>query len=140
VNLRREEPEFGIRHDSVGTHALNRREDGEPVRVLITERDLEHTGDPSMSELREALVAVYGTDYRLRNANWISRFTDMTRQAASYRHGRVLLAGDAAHVHPPHGGQGLNTGVQDAVNLGWKLAQVVNKTSPESRLPAGMCA
>jgi FAD binding domain-containing protein/aromatic ring hydroxylase-like protein len=58
----------------------------------------------------------------------------MTRQAASYRHGRVLLAGDAAHVHPPQGGQGLNTGVQDAVNLGWKLAQVVNKTSPESLL------
>jgi hypothetical protein len=58
----------------------------------------------------------------------------MTRQAASYRHGRVLLAGDAAHVHPPQGGQGLNTGVQDAVNLGWKLAQVVNTTSPERLL------
>jgi hypothetical protein len=87
-----------------------------------------------MSELREALVAVYGTDYGLRSANWISRFTDMTRQAATYRRGRVLLAGDAAHLHPPHGGQGLNTGVQDAVNLGWKLAQVVNKTSPESLL------
>src|SRR3984893_16499308 len=87
-----------------------------------------------MGELREALVAVYGTDYGLRSARWISRFTDMTRQAASYRHGRVLVAGDAAHVHPPQGGQGLNTGVQDAVNLGWKLAQVVNKTSPESLL------
>src|SRR5687767_3951552 len=58
----------------------------------------------------------------------------MARQAVSYRRGRVLLAGDAAHVHPPQGGQGLNTGVQDAVNLGWKLAQVVNKTSPESLL------
>ena len=65
---------------------------------------------------------------------WISRFTDMTRQAASYRKGRVLLAGDAAHVHSPVGGQGLNTGVQDAVNLGWKLAQVVNGTSPDSLL------
>jgi 2-polyprenyl-6-methoxyphenol hydroxylase-like FAD-dependent oxidoreductase len=129
-----EEPEFGFRRDSVGTHALNRREDGEPVRVVLTERHLEHTGDPSMGELREALVAVYGTDYGLRSANWISRFTDMTRQAASYRRGRILLAGDAAHVHPPHGGQGLNTGVQDAVNLGWKLAQVVSKTSPESLL------
>ena len=129
-----EEPEFGFRHDSVGTHALGRREDGEPIRVVLTERHVEHTGDPSMSELREALVAVYGTDYGLRSASWISRFTDMTRQAASYRHGRVLLAGDAAHVHPPQGGQGLNTGVQDAVNLGWKLAQVVNKTSPESLL------
>src|SRR5439155_15267888 len=70
----------------------------------------------------------------LRSANWISRFTDMARQAASYRHGRVLLAGDAAHVHAPDGGQGLQTGVQDAVNLGWKLAQVVNRTSPEGLL------
>ena len=87
-----------------------------------------------MDELREALVGVYGTDYGLRSASWISRFTDMARQAVSYRRGRVLLAGDAAHVHPPQGGQGLNTGVQDAVNLGWKLAQVVNKTSPESLL------
>jgi len=87
-----------------------------------------------MDDLREALVGVYGTDFGLRRANRISRFTDMTRQAASYRQGRVLLAGDAAHVHPPHGGQGLNTGVQDAVNLGWKLAQVVNTTSPESLL------
>ena len=129
-----EEPEFGFRRDSVGQHALGRRADGEPIRVVLTERHVDHTGDPSMDELREALVAVYGTDYGLRSANWISRFTDMTRQAASYRHGRVLLAGDAAHVHPPQGGQGLNTGVQDAVNLGWKLAQVVNKTSPESLL------
>ena len=129
-----EEPEFGFRRDSVGQHALGRREAGEPIRVVLTERHVDHTGDPSMDELREALVAVYGTDYGLRSASWISRFTDMTRQAASYRDGRVLLAGDAAHVHPPQGGQGLNTGVQDAVNLGWKLAQVVNETSPESLL------
>jgi 2-polyprenyl-6-methoxyphenol hydroxylase-like FAD-dependent oxidoreductase len=129
-----EEPELGFRRDSVGTHALGRREDGEPVRVVLTERQLEHAGDPSMDELREALVAVYGTDFGLRSASWISRFTDMTRQAVSYRRGRVLLAGDAAHVHPPQGGQGLNTGVQDAVNLGWKLAQVVKRTSPESLL------
>ncbi|MQB01765.1 MAG: hypothetical protein GEU78_16040 [Actinobacteria bacterium] len=129
-----EEPEFGMRRDSVGTHGLAPIENGGLVRVVLTERDVGHTDDPSMSELREALVGVYGTDYGLRSANWISRFTDMARQAASYRHGRVLLAGDAAHVHPPQGGQGLNTGVQDAVNLGWKLAQVVNKTSPESLL------
>lgn len=87
-----------------------------------------------MDELRDALVAVYGTDYGVHSASWISRFSDMARQAASYRQGRVLLAGDAAHVHPPQGGQGLNTGVQDAVNLGWKLAQVVEGTSPESLL------
>jgi 2-polyprenyl-6-methoxyphenol hydroxylase-like FAD-dependent oxidoreductase len=125
-----EEPEFGFRHDRAGSHAMNRREPGEPIRVVLTEPDLTHTGRPTITELRAALVAVYGTDYGLRRASWLSRFTDVTRQAASYRHGRVLLAGDAAHVHPPQGGQGLNTDVQDAVNLGWKLAQVVNATSP----------
>src|SRR5881296_3985259 len=78
--------------------------------------------------------AGWRTDFGVHSPAWISRFTDMTRQAASYRKGRVLLAGDAAHVHYPVGGQGLNTGVQDAVNLGWKLAQVVNGTSPESLL------
>ncbi|MBA2730220.1 MAG: FAD-dependent oxidoreductase, partial [Euzebyaceae bacterium] len=129
-----EEPELGMRPEGGGIGPVNRAEGGGPFRVVLTERHVEHTGDPSMGELREALVAVYGTDYGLRSATWISRFTDMARQAASYRHGRVLLAGDAAHVHPPQGGQGLNTGVQDAVNLGWKLAQVVNKTSPESLL------
>jgi 3-(3-hydroxy-phenyl)propionate hydroxylase len=129
-----EKPEFGFRHDSVGTHALGPAADGGAVGVVLTERQLHHAGAPSISELREALVAVYGTDYGLRSAHTISRFTDMTRQAVSYRRGRVLLAGDAAHVHPPQGGQGLNTGVQDAVNLGWKLAQVINKTSPESLL------
>ena len=128
-----EEPELGFRRDSAGTHALGRAEGGQ-VGVLITEREVAHTGQPSMDELREALVAVYGTDYGLRRATWISRFTDMARQADSYRRGRVLLAGDAAHIHPPHGGQGMGTGVQDAMNLGWKLAQVVNETSPESLL------
>jgi 3-(3-hydroxy-phenyl)propionate hydroxylase len=129
-----EEPEIGMRRQGGGIGPVNRAEGGGPFRVVLTERHLDHTGDPSMGELREALVAVYGTDYGLRSANWISRFTDMSRQAASYRQGRVLLAGDAAHVHPPQGGQGLNTGVQDAVNLGWKLAQVINKTAPESLL------
>jgi len=101
---------------------------------VLTERHLEQASNPDLADLREAIVAVYGTDFGLRGANWISRFTDMTRQAASYRRGRVLLAGDAAHLHPPHGGQGLNTGVQDAVNLGWKLAQVVNGTMPATLL------
>jgi hypothetical protein len=80
------------------------------------------------------MVRVWGTDFGVHDATWISRFTDMTRQAASYREGHVLLAGDAAHIHYPVGGQGLNLGVQDAVNLGWKLAQVVRGTSPESLL------
>jgi 3-(3-hydroxy-phenyl)propionate hydroxylase len=87
-----------------------------------------------MRDVSELLIAVYGTDYGIHSPTWISRFTDMTRQAAAYRERRVLLAGDAAHVHPPVGGQGLNIGVQDAVNLGWKLAQVVKRTSPESLL------
>ena len=129
-----EEPPLGFRHNSVGTHALGPASDGTSIRVLIMERQVDHTGDPGMDELREALVSVWGTDYGLRRASWISRFTDMSRQAVAYRADRVLLAGDAAHVHPPQGGQGLNTGVQDAVNLGWKLAQVVRKTSPESLL------
>jgi 2-polyprenyl-6-methoxyphenol hydroxylase-like FAD-dependent oxidoreductase len=126
-----EEPQLGVRREGGG---IGRAGDGGRFRVVLTEQHREHAGDPGMGELREALVAVYGTDYGLRRAGWISRFTDMSRQAVSYRRGRVLLAGDAAHVHPPQGGQGLNTGVQDAVNLGWKLAQVVNKTSPESLL------
>lgn len=128
-----DEPETGMRHDRLGSHGIGRLEDGR-VRVVLTEGDVARGGEPDLEELRAALVAVYGTDFGLRRATWISRFTDMTRQAATYRRGRVLLAGDAAHVHPPHGGQGLGTGVQDAVNLGWKLAQVVAGTSPEALL------
>ncbi|MGE5433491.1 MAG: FAD-dependent monooxygenase, partial [Candidatus Doudnabacteria bacterium] len=105
-----------------------------PVRVMVTEQHPGATSEPTLRDLSEALIAVYGTDYGVHSPTWISRFTDMTRQAAAYREGRVLLAGDAAHVHSPVGGQGLNTGVQDAVNLGWKLAQVVNRTSPEDLL------
>ncbi len=130
-----EEPEFGLREGG----GIGRAADGGLVRVALAEQHVEHAGEPTLQNLSETLIAVDGTDYGLRSANWISRFTDMTRQAASYRKGRVLLAGDAAHVHPPQGGQGLNTGVQDAVNLGWKLAQVVNKTSPESLLDTYHC-
>ncbi len=129
-----EEPEWGLRRDALGIHSLSRLEDGGAVRVMVTEQRPGRTGEPTLRDLSEALVAVYGTDYGIHSPTWISRFTDMTRQAASYRKGRVLLAGDAAHVHYPVGGQGLNIGVQDAVNLGWKLAQVVKKTSPERLL------
>ena len=108
--------------------------DSGPVRVMLTEEHVGATTEPTLRDLSEGLIAVYGTDYGIHSPTSISRFTDMTRQAAAYREGRVLLAGDAAHVHAPDGGQGLNTGVQDAVNLGWKLAQVVNRTSPESLL------
>jgi hypothetical protein len=108
-------------------------EDGRVGVVLREERV--STGDaPTLEGLREGLVALYGTDYGLRRATYLSRFTDMTRQAASYRDRRVLLAGDAAHIHSPMGGQGLNLGVQDAVNLGWKLAQVVKGISAETLL------
>jgi 3-(3-hydroxy-phenyl)propionate hydroxylase len=127
------EPEWGMRRDAIGVQSLARLEDG-LVGVLVTERQVGHTTEPTLRDLSEALIAVYGTDYGVHSPTSISRFTDMTRQAASYRDRRVLLAGDAAHVHFPVGGQGLNIGVQDAVNLGWKLAQVVKETSPESLL------
>jgi 2-polyprenyl-6-methoxyphenol hydroxylase-like FAD-dependent oxidoreductase len=129
-----EEPEWGMRRDTRGAQVLARLEDGGSVRVLVSEEHVGQTGEPTLRDLSQALVAVYGTDYGIRNPTSISRFTDMTRQAAAYRDRRVLLAGDAAHVHYPVGGQGLNIGVQDAVNLGWKLAQVVKETSPESLL------
>jgi len=129
-----EEPDVGIRRDAKGVHAMGRLEDGKHVRVVVREEQVQHTGEPSLHDLSELLIAVRGTDYGVHSPAWIARFTDMARQAASYRAGRVLLAGDAAHVHSPVGGQGLNLGVQDAVNLGWKLAQVVNGTSPERLL------
>jgi 2-polyprenyl-6-methoxyphenol hydroxylase-like FAD-dependent oxidoreductase len=140
-----EEPELGIHTDDRGTHALGKLEyeirdgevvykDGGTVGVMLTEERVVQDGEPTLGDLREALIGVYGTDYGVHSPSSISRFTDMTRQAAAYRDRRVLLAGDAAHVHAPDGGQGLNTGVQDAVNLGWKLAQVVNGTSPEGLL------
>ena len=129
----REEPAFGLRRDERGTYALGKLEDGR-VRVVLREDRVGHGDAPTLDELRGALVALYGTDFGLRAATFLSRFTDVTRQADRYREGRVLLAGDAAHVHSPMGGQGLNLGVQDAVNLGWKLAQVVRGTSPERLL------
>ena len=140
-----EEPELGIRHDALGVHSLGRVEyeirdgevvymDGGPVRVMVTEPHVGPTSEPTLRDLSEALIAVWGTDYGVHSPTWISRFTDAARQADAYRNRRVLLAGDAAHVHNPVGGQGLNTGVQDAVNLGWKLAQVVKQTSPDSLL------
>jgi 2-polyprenyl-6-methoxyphenol hydroxylase-like FAD-dependent oxidoreductase len=140
-----EEPELGVRRDAKGTHGIGRLEyeirdgevvymDGGPLRVVVTEQQLGPSSEPTLRDLSEALIAVYGTDFGIHSPTWISRFTDMTRQAADYRAGRVLLAGDSAHVHYPAGGQGLSLGVQDAVNLGWKLAQVVNGTSPESLL------
>ncbi|MFD1986683.1 FAD-dependent monooxygenase [Mesorhizobium newzealandense] len=129
-----EEPAWGFRSNAFGIHALGKIEEGGRVGVVLTEPRLKTSGEPTLRDLSEALVAVYGTDYGVHSPIWLSRFTDMTRQAATYRDRRVLLAGDAAHIHPPMGGQGLNIGVQDGVNLGWKLAQVVKRISPESLL------
>jgi flavin-dependent dehydrogenase len=129
-----EEPEIGMRPEGGGLGPVDPTKGGGPYGVVLMERPAEPSSEPTLEDLREALIRAYGTDYGVHTPTWISRFYDTSRQAASYRKGRVLLAGDAAHVHPPHGGQGLNTGVQDAVNLGWKLAQVIKGISPESLL------
>ncbi len=129
-----EEPEYGIQHDPHGVRSMNLLEDGKTVRILVTEPEVGPPTEPTLEDLSGLLKATYGTDFGVHSPVWITRFTDMTRQAASYREGRVLLAGDSAHIHYPAGGQGLQNGMQDAVNLGWKLGQVVNGTSPESLL------
>jgi 2-polyprenyl-6-methoxyphenol hydroxylase-like FAD-dependent oxidoreductase len=129
-----EEPPFGVRRDGKGTYAIGKVEGEKRARVVLREDQVGQGREPTLGDVREALIGLYGTDFGLHGATWISRFSNMTRQAASYRDRRVLVAGDAAHVHSPVGGQGLNLGVQDAVNLGWKLAQVVHGTSPESLL------
>jgi flavin-dependent dehydrogenase len=139
-----EEPELGIRNDERGTYGFGKLDyeirggevvygEGGPFRIMVPEEE-PGSGELTIDDLRREMIAIYGTDYGVHHATWISRFTDMTRQAAAYRKGRVMLAGDAAHVHSPVGGQGLNIGVQDAANLGWKLAQVVKGTSPKDLL------
>lgn len=128
-----EEPKWGMHRDHRGLHGLSKLENG-TVRVMLTEEHIGATSEPTLRDLRDGLVAVYGSHYGTHSPTWISRFTDVTRQAATYRDRRVFLAGDAAHVHAPDGGQGIQTGIGDAVNLGWKLAQVIKGTSPESLL------
>lgn len=127
-----DEPPRGIQRDDKGTYAIGRLEDGR-VRAVLREEQVQ-SGEPTRDELRRLLSSLYGTEFGLGEVSWLSRFSDASRQASRYRAGRVLLAGDAAHVHSPMGGQGLNTGLQDAVNLGWKLAQVVKGTSSDSLL------
>jgi 3-(3-hydroxy-phenyl)propionate hydroxylase len=129
-----EEPRWGFREDAHGTHGIGKSGSDGVARMVLTERELHADGEPSLADISDALIGTYGTDFGIHTPVWISRFTDMTRQASTYRDRRVLLAGDAAHVHPPVGGQGLNLGVQDAVNLGWKLALVVKAIAPESLL------
>lgn len=129
-----EEPAFGVRRAEKGVNAIGRLDEGQRVRIVLVEPEVGREGEPGLEDLRTALRGAYGTDFGVHRPTFLSRFTDAARQAASYRAGRVLLAGDAAHVHAPAGGQGLNIGVQDAVNLGWKLAQVLQGRSPESLL------
>lgn len=140
-----ETPPLGMHQTTLGTHGFGRVDyeirngeiiyaDHGPIRVMLSEAEVGAASEPTLADLREALIARCGTDYGVHSPTWITRFTDATRQAASYRSGRVLLAGDAAHIHSPVGGQGLNMGMQDAVNLGWKLAQVIKGTSRETLL------
>jgi 3-(3-hydroxy-phenyl)propionate hydroxylase len=129
-----EKPVLGFHEDASGRHAMSLMEDGATVGVVLAGRDPRAAGEPTLDELAAGLKAIYGTDFGVHAPTWLSRFSDATRQADAYRKGRILLAGDAAHIHPPLGGQGLNLGVQDAVNLGWKLAQVVKGVSPDALL------
>lgn len=140
-----ERPPYGVHRSPAGIYAFGRSEyeikgteviykEVGPIGVMVTEPNANATTEPTLDDLKALLVAACGTDYGVHDLTWISRFTDMSRQAAQYRRGRVLLAGDAAHVHSPIGGQGLSAGVQDAVNLGWKLAQVIKGTSPDTLL------
>ncbi|HEY4454816.1 MAG TPA: FAD-dependent monooxygenase [Pseudonocardiaceae bacterium] len=105
-------------------------------RIIATQR--ERQADPhepvTFEEMRAAVEKIAGTDFGMHSARWLSSFTDATRQAQRYRVGRVLLAGDAAHIHLPVGGQGLNMGIQNAFNLGWKLAAVLRGEAPDSLL------
>ncbi|MGB9415986.1 MAG: FAD-dependent monooxygenase, partial [Acidobacteriaceae bacterium] len=114
-----EQPPLGIHRTALGVHAFGKEKyeirdgkivypDGGPIRVMVTEEHVEQTIEPTLRDLSAALIAACGTDYGAHNPTYISRFTDVTRQAAAYRDKRVLLAGDAAHVHAPDGGQGLN--------------------------------
>ncbi len=111
---------------------------GEGVdRIILSEYGSSLADDsatPGFDEVAAAWLRVTGEDISGGEVKWVSSFTDATRQAAEYRRGRVLLAGDAAHIHLPVGGQGMSTGVQDAVNLGWKLAATVRGWAPEGLL------
>lgn len=129
--------------DERGVHGVHPIGDGQ-VRVVLTEPELRRGDEPMLDDVRRGLVAAFGSDFGAHSPTWLSRFTDATRQAERYREGRVLLAGDAAHVHSPTGGQGIGLGLQDAVNLGWKLGLVVRGLAGEllesyhaERHPAG---
>jgi len=127
-------PPIGMRPEGGGIGPVKPSEPDGPYGLVLLEPHVEYADEPTAGYVSELLEATFGTDFGMHTPTRISRFTDMCRQAASYRSGRVLVAGDAAHVHGPQAGQGLNTGVQDAVNLGWKLAQVIKHNSPDNLL------
>nr|WSX72933.1 FAD-dependent monooxygenase [Streptomyces sp. NBC_00899]WSX80999.1 FAD-dependent monooxygenase [Streptomyces sp. NBC_00899] len=107
------------------------------TRIIVCERGTpprRRTGPPAFSEVSEAWQRLTGTDISHAEPVWVSAFGDATRQVTAYRRGRVLLAGDAAHIHLPAGGQGMNASIQDSVNLGWKLAAVQRGTAPDTLL------
>ncbi|MGK3207137.1 FAD-dependent oxidoreductase [Amycolatopsis sp. MEPSY49] len=114
--------------------AFDFRPFGEDVYRVVVAESKAGAEPPGIEDFRQALHAVAGTDFGVHSPRWLSRFGDATRLVEQYRVGRVLLAGDAAHIHPPAGGQGLNLGVQDAVNLGWKLAARIRGWAPETLL------
>ncbi|QIS13609.1 FAD-dependent monooxygenase [Nocardia arthritidis] len=125
---------FG-RNERIGTYQISRAESGwYRVSLMRTTPPADRTAPVTLDELRAVMIDGLGTDHGLREARWLSRFSDGFRQAAHYRRGRVFLAGDAAHIHSPIGGQGLNLGIQDAVNLGWKLGAVLDGSAPDALL------
>ncbi|GHE60457.1 rifampin monooxygenase [Streptomyces griseoaurantiacus] len=125
AEVRRTEKRFGAMPLGDGAYRLVA-----PAEGVVEDR----TVPPTLEELRRQVRKLAGTDLGVHSPRWLSRFGDATRQAERYRCGRVLLAGDAAHIHPPTGGQGLNLGLQDAFNLGWKLAAEVAGWAPEGLL------
>jgi 2-polyprenyl-6-methoxyphenol hydroxylase-like FAD-dependent oxidoreductase len=125
AEVRKTQKRFGFMPLEGGTYRV-----GVPAADVAEDRSV----PPTLDEVKEQLRAVAGTDFGVHSPRWLSRFGDATRQAERYREGRVLLAGDAAHVHPPTGGQGLGLGIQDAFNLGWKLAAEVRGWAPEGLL------
>ncbi|WP_435971607.1 rifampin monooxygenase [Streptomyces sp. Qhu_M48] len=125
AEVRKVQQRFGVMPLGDGVH-----------RVVVPAEGVaeDRTTPPTLDEFREQLRAHAGTDFGAHSPRWLSRFGDATRQAERYRVGRVFLAGDAAHIHPPTGGQGLNLGIQDAFNLGWKLAAALDGWAPEGLL------
>ncbi|WP_329491187.1 rifampin monooxygenase [Kitasatospora sp. NBC_01246] len=126
--VRATQPRFGVAPDVDGQQGV--------FRIIVPAAGVaeDRSVPPTLDEFKQQLRAFAGTDFGVHSPRWLSRVGDATRQAERYRVGRALLAGDAAHIHPPTGGQGLNTGIQDAFNLGWKLAATVNGWAPEGLL------